>query len=91
MLVRWTAPAAEDLKRITRHIRKDNPTAARNVAKTIFDAGNSLDTLAQRGREGRIAGTREMVFPGWPYILVYQVMEHAVEILRIYHGAQDWP
>jgi toxin ParE1/3/4 len=72
MLVRWTAPAAEDLKRITRHIRKDNPTAARSVAKTIFDAGNSLDTLAQRGREGRIAGTREMVFPGWPYILVYQ-------------------
>lgn len=51
MLVRWTAPAAEDLKRITRHIRKDNPTAAQNVAPTIFDAGNSLDTLAQRGRE----------------------------------------
>ena len=32
-----------------------------------------------------------MVFPGWPYILVYQVTEYAVEILRIYHGAQDWP
>jgi plasmid stabilization system protein ParE len=42
MLVRWTAPAAEDPKRITRYIHKDNPTAARNVAKTIFDAGNSL-------------------------------------------------
>jgi plasmid stabilization system protein ParE len=38
MLVRWTAPAAEDLKRITRHIRKDNPTAAPHVARTIFDA-----------------------------------------------------
>jgi plasmid stabilization system protein ParE len=36
MLVRWTAPAAEDPERFTRHIRKDNPTAARNVAKTIL-------------------------------------------------------
>jgi plasmid stabilization system protein ParE len=27
----------------------------------------------------------------WPYIVVYQVTEHAVEISRIYHGAQDWP
>ena len=91
MQVLWTTSAAADLKYITRHIRKDNPAAARNVAKRIFDAGNSLDTLSQRGREGRITGTRELVFPGWPYILVYQITEHAVEILRIYHGAQDWP
>ncbi len=91
MYVFWTTSAAADLKYITRRIRKDNPTAARNVAKRIFDAGNSLDTLSQRGREGRITGTRELVFPGWPYILVYQITEHAVEILRIYHGAQDWP
>jgi toxin ParE1/3/4 len=91
MLVRWTASAAEDLKRITRRIRKDSPAAARHVAKTIFDAGNSLSVFSQRGRKGRIAGTREWVFPGWPWILVYQVGEHAVEILRIYHGAQDWP
>jgi len=91
MLVRWTAPAAEDLKRITRYIRKQNPTAARHVATTIFDAANSLDTFPNRGREGRIAGTREFLFPGWPYILVYEVTEDTVEILRIYHGAQDWP
>jgi hypothetical protein len=34
-------------------------------------------------------GRRELVFP--PYIAVYQVKEHAVEISRIYHGAQDLP
>ena len=91
MLVRWTMSAAEDLKRIARHIRKENPAAARHVARTIFDAGNALALFPQRGREGRIAGTREWVFPGWPYILVYQITEHAVEILRVYHGAQNWP
>jgi toxin ParE1/3/4 len=91
MLVRWTASAADDLKRITRRIRKDNPAAARRVAKTIFDAGNALSSFPHQGREGRIPGTREWVFPGWPYVLVYEVTEYAVEVLRIYHGAQDWP
>lgn len=91
MIVRWTTAAAQDLTRITRRIHRDNPTAARNVAKTIFDAGNALETFPNRGREGRIPGTREIVFPGWPFILVYQVTQNAVEILRIYHGAQDWP
>jgi toxin ParE1/3/4 len=91
MIVRWTQPAAEDLQNITRFIRRDNPTAARHVAKTIFDAANDLNSFPRRGRAGRIAGTRELTFPGWPYILVYEVTEHAVEILHIYHGAQDWP
>jgi addiction module RelE/StbE family toxin len=91
MLVRWTSPAAKDLSQITRRIRMDNPTAARKVAKTIFDAGNALESFPNRGREGRIPNTRELIFPGWPYILVYQVAQGTVEILRIYHGAQDWP
>jgi plasmid stabilization system protein ParE len=36
-------------------------------------------------------GRRELVFSPLPYIAVYQVKEYAVEISRIYHGAQDWP
>jgi addiction module RelE/StbE family toxin len=91
MLVRWTRPAAGDLRCIARYIRRDNPTAARNVATAIFNAGNSLNNSPERGRKGRIPGTRELVFPGWPYILVYEITEHTVQILRIYHGAQDWP
>ena len=39
---------------------------------------------------GRIAGTLELVsFP--PFIIVYRIKSETVEILRIYHGAQDWP
>jgi len=41
-------------------------------------------------RDG-IAGTRELVFPGLPYIVVYRIQDQDLEILRIYHGAQDWP
>jgi toxin ParE1/3/4 len=91
MRVLWTRPASDDLRGIGRYIRRDNPSAARKVTDTIFAAGNSLDSMSLRGRPGRIPGTRELLFPGWPYIVVYQVWDNAVEILRVYHGAQDWP
>ena len=91
MRLRWTAPAAQDLQRITRYIRRDNPTAARKVAKTLYDGCESLESAPYRGRKGRIEGTRELVFPGLPYIAVYRIKEQTVEIARIYHGAQDWP
>jgi len=36
MRLRWTTPAAEDLYRIVRHIQKDNPSAAAQVAKSLL-------------------------------------------------------
>ena len=41
--------------------------------------------------KGRIEGTRELVFSGLPYIVVYRIQDQDLAILRIYHGAQDWP
>ncbi len=90
MQVRWTQPAANDLAEITRYIRKDNPTAARSVAKTLFDAANNLDRMPDRGRMGRISGTRELMVTGLPYIIVYEVGKEVVRILHIVHGARDW-
>jgi plasmid stabilization system protein ParE len=40
---------------------------------------------------GRIPGTRELVVPGLPYIVLYEVADTAVQILHIYHGARNWP
>jgi plasmid stabilization system protein ParE len=36
MEVRWSLPAAEDLEQICQWIERDNPEAARRVAKTIY-------------------------------------------------------
>ena len=91
MEVRWSTPAATDLERIYQRIERDNPSAAREVVKTIYDGCAGLKDFPHRGRPGRMKGRRELVFPSLPYIAVYQVKEHAVEISRIYHGAQDWP
>ena len=89
--VRWTPSAAKDLREITRYIRRDNPDAARAVAKRLYDEAECLNILPGRGRIGKVPGTRELIVPGLPYIVVYQVISTAVRILRIYHGARNWP
>lgn len=89
--VRWTANAANDLASIVNYIHKDNPDAARRVAKTIFDAVSELRKFPSRGRIGVVDKTRELVFAPWPYIAVYEVMEDEVQVLRIRHTSRDWP
>lgn len=42
------------------------------------------------GRIGRARGTRELVFPDLPYIVVYRVTD-SVEILALVHAARQWP
>jgi toxin ParE1/3/4 len=92
MEIRWSLPAAEDLERICEHIERDRPEAARRVALTIYDGCAKLKEHPYIGRaSNRVGGRRELVFSSLPYIVVYQVTEHAVEISRIFHGAQDWP
>jgi toxin ParE1/3/4 len=91
MPVRWTTPAAQDLEEITLYIQRDSESAAQAVAKTLYDAANSLDLLSSRGRIGRIQGSREIVVPGLPYIIAYRATAAAVQILHIYHGARNWP
>jgi toxin ParE1/3/4 len=85
-------PAAEDLERICDHIAQDNPEAASRVAGTIYAGCARLRDFPHLGRASiRMPGRRELVFPPLPYIVVYQATENAVEISRIFHGAQDWP
>lgn len=91
MRLRWTTPAAQDLYNIVRRIQQDSPDAAATIAKTLYDGCGRLGSFPRCGRKGRIEGTRELVFPGLPYIVVYRIEDQNLEILRIYHGAQDWP
>lgn len=92
MEIRWSLPAAEDLERICERIERDNPEGARRVARTIYEGCASLTNFPNIGRaSSRMPGRRELVFPPLPYIVVYQVTQQAVEISRIFHGAQDWP
>jgi plasmid stabilization system protein ParE len=92
MELRWSLPAAEDLERICEWIERDNPEAAHRVARIIYDGCARLKNSPHLGRaSSRMAGRRELVFAPLPYIVVYQIKPDAIEISRIFHGAQDWP
>lgn len=54
-------------------------------------ASDDWMTLPARGRIGRAPSTRELVFPPWPYIVVYEILDSEVHVLRIRHASQDWP
>ena len=92
MEIRWSLPAAQDLERICEQVERDRPEAARRIARTIYEGCARLMDFPNLGRAStRIVGRRELPFPPLPYIAVYRVTEHAIEISRIFHGAQDWP
>lgn len=91
MQVRWSPEAFSDLARIVEHIRKHNRSAALAVAKTIYEGVSGLKTFPRRGRRGRVDGTRELVLPALPFVVIYRVTQNAVEVARVLHGAQRWP
>lgn len=84
----FTDPAADDLERIREYIGRENPSAANRVAVQLIAACDRLEYLPERGRPGVVPETRELV-TSWPYVIVYRVGAGVVEVLRIFHGAQD--
>jgi len=57
----------------------------------IREAVERLADFPHRGRPGRLEGTRELVVAGTPYLVVYRTKGTSLRILRLLHGAQDWP
>ncbi len=90
MRLRWTIPAADDLENIKNYLQQHYPQFAESTVRTIYQGILALKTLPSQGRPGQHAGTRELVITPLPYVVVYRVKAEAVEILHIYHGAQDW-
>ena len=92
MRIDWSPLAVADLKAITEWIEQDRDLATANrIARTIYDAVQSLRAMPYRGRYGRLENTRELVVVRSPYLVVYQVFEDRVVILNVLHGAQRWP
>ncbi|TAN47964.1 MAG: type II toxin-antitoxin system RelE/ParE family toxin [Methylococcaceae bacterium] len=91
MLLEITPEARRDLRGIADYIRRDKPGTARRVVGEILDRLTTLTDFPERGRPGRVDGTREAVLAGTPFIAVYLLMPEVVVIVRVLHGAQQWP
>ena len=66
MVLRWTAEAVDDLERICDYIAESRPGSAQRVAKVFVDGISELSAFPNRGRLGRVDGSRELVFAAAP-------------------------
>jgi addiction module RelE/StbE family toxin len=84
--VRYTPQAGQDLAEIFDFIARDKPDAA---TRTIDRVAQLVDLLARVFFGGRrVRGTREMIVPNLPYIVIYRVRRDAVEIISVVRGAR---
>ncbi len=91
MQLRWTEKAANDLERIADYLFQHTPEHASELVRRLYEAPAALLRFPHRGRLGRKDGTRELVLSPLPYIIVYTVRGDAIYVVRILHGAQQWP
>ena len=91
MRIRWTPAAAADLERLSAYLEDRHPRYRQPTMRKLYEAIGSLKQSPYRGRVGREEGTRELLFPPLPYVALYRVREQSIEVLRLYHAAQDRP
>jgi toxin ParE1/3/4 len=91
LILEWRPRAVSDLAALRATIAHEQPAAAKRTAERIIAAAELLRAYPGLGRYGRSPGTRELAVARTPYLVIYEQAEDAVTVLRVLHGAQDWP
>ncbi|MFZ5617137.1 MAG: type II toxin-antitoxin system RelE/ParE family toxin [Pseudomonadota bacterium] len=91
MQLRFARPALADLDAVFGYILEQNPAAAHDMIDAIEHGLEALRQYPRLGRDGRIAGTRELIIAGTPFIAAYRVGQDAIEVLAVIHSARRWP
>ena len=89
--INWTSLAESEAGEIHRYIAADSSAAADRQLDLVLESIQGLSLFPEKGRAGRVHGTRELVVPGTPYIIVYRLKLTGIQILSILHGARRWP
>ncbi len=90
-MVVWLRRAIADRDAQLDYIAQDNPGAAIEQGDRIEHQVATLVEHPEMGRAGRKQGTRELVISRTPFIVVYRIRGERIELLRLLHGAQQWP
>lgn len=90
MLV-WVRRAITDRDEQMDYIAQDNPRAAIEQGDRMAHQVSQLVQHPELGRAGRKQSTRELVISRTPFIVIYRIKGQRIELLRVLHGAQQWP
>lgn len=91
MRLNWARDADNDLESIEEYIGRDNAESAFRILTEIVRQVEMLEEHPGMGRPGRVEGTRELVIAGLPYVVAYLHRGETVTVLRVLHGAMEWP
>lgn len=91
MKLEWRPRALADVQALRGRVAREQPAAAARVAGRILAAAELLSMYPELGRAGRASGTRELAVARTRYLLIYRYHGDSVTILRVLHGAQNWP
>lgn len=91
MTIVWSPRAIQHLAHLRAYLARDNPKAASRIAGALLEAVERLAALPNLGRPGRVAGTRELVVPGTPYVISYRLRGDRLEVIAVFHVRQKWP
>ncbi len=90
MKVRFLSIVLRDLDAIEKYIARENPVAAKRVLDSIAHQIDKLHSIPYLGRPGDVSGTRILVVPRLPYVVIYEVAMNEVIVLGVMHGARNW-
>ena len=91
MKLEWSALAISDREAIFDYVAAERPRAAVMLDERLETRVEALLDFPESGRPGRVAGTRELVITGTPYIAAYQLDGASIRILRVLHMSRLWP
>jgi toxin ParE1/3/4 len=83
--------ARSDLEGIWLFIARDNPKAADRFIQAIVSRFPKLAAMPHLGRQREELSARLRSFPIGNYVIFYRPMDNGVEIVRVLHGARDFP
>lgn len=87
----WTPEAIGGLATLrTYYTRLGADETAQQYGLTLLEAAAALPPMPHRGRVGRVPGTRELLIPHLPYLLIHRITDEQIEILGVLHHAQEW-
>ena len=91
MRVKWLRASLRDLDAEITRLAQEDPEQAMSIYDRVRSRVEELAQFPESGRPGRVPGTRELVFAGFPYIVPYRVREQEVQVLRFFHTSRKPP
>lgn len=88
--VAWTRRAYDNIDDILSYIAVDNPVAADDLDKRIHAAADWVQCFPWLGAEVGSHLVRKLLIPNTKLYLVYRIKEDHVEIVAVYHTAQEF-